>query len=70
MTDYETFLLNTNLLRDVVEKENGVRHVLFDNHSGRTLIAVWDVDADQRLPCMLSVTTYPAAKAVFNRDYR
>jgi hypothetical protein len=70
MTKYETFLLNVNLLRDVVDASDDVRHVLFDNHSGRTLIAVWDVDADQRLPAMLAWRSPEAAKAVFDRDYR
>jgi hypothetical protein len=70
MTKYNEFLQSCGALHEVVSIDDDVRHVLFSNKSGRTLIAVWDLPADKRLPCMLSFTTYPAAKAVFNRDYR
>lgn len=70
MSKFEKFLEEAAEVHEAFDDGEGVSHVLFSNESGRTLIAVWDVEEDEKLPTMRSFPTYEAAAVVFNRDYR
>lgn len=70
MTNFKTFLAGAAKIHEVVDAGDDVRHVMFDNNSGRTLISVWDVEADQQYPTMMSYPSYERALEVFDRDYR